>query len=623
MRKALATAQDRVVRNEQADILRTKCKDDLKYFYTAILDQNKLGLGRIHDWVLDFLRLEELASLPSGLRHSTLCNYLPGMDGRKFKERWIYWPSLNEEPQIQDGPDGEISTMFHEKPWLGIIVRVDGDCLRRCLMLPRGHLKTELGSKANVLWRMLRNPKMRCMVRSATDPLACMILESLKNPFEANEAFIALFGDLKPLRNEGVWKSNAMQIVCKDRIGKEPTVMSQGMSSEVTGFHFDYMVLDDVVGEQNVATKVLRDQAKASVQRLSFVRDPGAPLLDIGTAWSDDDVHAMYTRRDSPSYVGTSFLVATVYDNNNQPLWPEVFTKEVIENKRIECPDAHTWACQYFNQPRMGNTCSFKADWIKWYATEGAALVRSEMLDIAIVVDPANSERKNSDYSACLVMGQTKDGGRRYLLDGFRERLSDAKLPGRITDIIEKWQEIARLCKVSFRFAIEDFSFQKYIQYPLRDEMRKRGCSAYIESVKAGTRNKTDRIRRLATPFSCGAIVWPERLVVHTDTGSYDMIADLKDEYLSFPSGKHDDMLDCMAYIEEMLRPVDMKAMPVMPQESKKQSKNEYNREEAAREWNRQQLANRGSLGRYMPARDAYHREKFGSIRNANRRSNI
>ena len=75
MRKALATAQDRVVRNEQADILRTKCKDDLKYFYTAILDQNKLGLGRIHDWVLDFLRLEELASLPSGLRHSTLCNY--------------------------------------------------------------------------------------------------------------------------------------------------------------------------------------------------------------------------------------------------------------------------------------------------------------------------------------------------------------------------------------------------------------------------------------------------------------------------------------------------------------------------------------------------------------------
>lgn len=618
MRAPKLTNEEVIDTSRGADLVRQECANDLKYFYLNVLDTTKRGLGKVHDFVLDFLRLEDADKLETKYKHSCLFHYLPEKVGNKFNERWLYFKSIGEVPEIQDGPDGPISVMFHEKTWQGIIFRIAGNGLRKAVLLPRGHLKTELCVKSHVLWRIIRNPSERCLLFSSTDTLACTILSDIKYNFEGNEQFQKLFGYLgPPPKGTGLWTQNAIRVHSKQRTGKEPSLMSRGLSSEATGFHCDYMIFDDVVAEQNSGTKEMRDKGRHCVQRLCFVRDPGSGLLDVGTTWADDDTHGMFIRKDSPTYAGTSFVVATVVDAYDRPICPEIFTPEVIEEKRSECIDDYSWACQYFNQPRRGSTSSFNQDWLKWYdnkKTSPEEQVKAQKLDVYMTVDPANSERKDSDYSSCCVVGQTQNGQYRYILDGFRERLNDADLPIRIVDYIEHWQEVARLAGTSFRFAIETFSFQKYIKHPLRDEMRKRGVVAAMEEVEPHGRVKVDRIRRLAAPFSTGSYYLPEAMFKSGRDGrSYNFIADLREEFIRFPHGTHDDILDSLAYVEELIHPIDtVKYAVPAPEEFKPREPNKYSRDQALKEYKQEQSAGKRINTLYNRDPSAYRRSMLG-----------
>ena len=62
---------------------------------------------------------------------------------------------------------------------------------------------------------------------------------------------------------------------------------------------------------------------------------------------------------------------------------------------------------------------------------------------------------------------------------------------------------------------------------------------------------KNNRIRKLIPVFEQGRFYLPEKLYkVTQDHRKRDLIQDfINEEYLAFPVGLHDDMLDCMARI--------------------------------------------------------------------------
>lgn len=553
--------------SKEADAVRDVCRKDFKYFLREVFmhgnDKHQSMLGKIHDFLIDFMRIHELPDI-APFQHSPLVKYLPKKDAKgQYPERWLYWPTLNGPPEVEDG-DGRISKMFHDGEWAGIIIRVCGDGLDKCVLTPRGHLKSTICSEAHTLWEIARAPWMRHIILSQKHSLATKMVGSVKAQFQANDQFKRLFGNLgAPKKNEGlIWSNTAIQVRTKKRNGQEATLTSYSVGTEVTGVHADHVKCDDVVGQKNVKTIEQRQKVREKIQNLDAVRDPGSFFTDIGTIWSYDDAHREYIRRDGHSYGFTSFIVATVRMADGEPLWPEKFNDQVI--RRLEkkfAGDMFFFKCQYFNQPNSGAARVFKPEWIKYYEDVPEQLVRERKTDIYITCDPASSDTKKSDSSACLVQGQSEDGDW-FVLDGFRDRLLPNELPVALADMVCHWQDVANASGVGFRVGIESNSFQLYVKTALLNELRKRGRSCYVEELKHRYRSKGERVKRLAGPYSMGLVHWPRTMKRAYKSGedTYDLIDHLRDEYLRFSpkaTNEHDDLIDAQAYAVEMMNPVE------------------------------------------------------------------
>lgn len=551
----------------EADAERKLCKEDFKYFLKEVFFHGNADhqgkLGKIHDLLIDFMRLHELEKI-APYQHSDLHKYLPPRDADgEFPERWIYWRTFDEAPQVEDG-DGQIAKLFHEGEWSGVIIRLRGDGHDKAVLTPRGHLKSTICSEAHTAWEIIRSPWLRHIILSQKQGLATKMVGSVKGLFQSNEQFRRLFENLgPPKKNEGlIWSSTAVQVRTKERRGQECTLTSYSVGTEVTGVHADHVKCDDVVGQKNVNTVEQRQKVREKIQNLDAVRDPGSFFTDIGTIWSYDDAHREYIRRDGHSYDFTSFIVATVRMADDKPLWPEKFSDKVIRKlAKKYAGDIYFFKCQYYNQPNSGAARVFKPEWIRTYEAPPAQLVREKQLDIYITCDPASSDKKKSDFSACIVQGQAENG-EWYVLDGFRDHLAPHALPVALADIITRWQNIAHLAGVGFRFGVEAVSFQLYVKAALENELRRRGASCFVEELTHHYKSKGERVKLLAAPYSMGMVFWPRTMPKDyaSGEGGYDLIEHLRDEFLRFGPksfNEHDDMIDAQAYGALLMRPVD------------------------------------------------------------------
>lgn len=585
---------------------------DYLSFYREVLAQDVMErasrrkradcLGTIHRMLIDFLNLD---LLDEAVFYTELPKFLPERDtDGEWSERWLYWRTLDSQPEIQDGPDGPISKMFREKFWHGVIIRLKGDGRIKCVLVPRGHLKSTLATQGHTLWKICREPSERHMIRSLTGGLARSFVGDIKYHFEQNEKFRNLYGDLgPPAKREAAWNADFIQVTADVRRGKEPTLYAAGMESEVTGGHYDDITLDDCSGESNTKTPGLRADACLRVQRMHAILDPGCALNNIGTRWEDDDPHSMFIDpRRSEIANDSCFMVATVLDADpahpvsarisplgyGKPIWPEKYTTRALEKIRRGITDDRAWFSQYFNQFAGTALRTFSRDWIRTYTGSPLDAVKNHKLNITIWVDTASGKEEQVgklDYTAAVVMGQTQDRQQYYILDGFKEKLGAAAISEAIADLAIKWNEVARQVNATFRCAVEETAYTQFLGTVLELTFRDRGVDKYVSveriahGMKAGS--KADRIRTLAQPHSEARVLWPEKLTVRPHNGGepYDLMAELTEEFVKWPGVQHDDLLDAMAGAYELTVPRDFKRVE-RPLEALGQDRSAYHREE-------------------------------------------
>jgi predicted phage terminase large subunit-like protein len=159
---------------------------------------------------------------------------------------------------------------------------------------------------------------------------------------------------------------------------------------------------------------------------------------------------------------------------------------------------------------------------------------------VYLLCDPAHSKKKGSDYTVMMVVGIGSDGVYR-LLDMIRDRLN---LTERIAALFELWGRWRPK-----RTAYERYGLQADIE-AIKREQHERNIVFPITEL-GGSTPKVDRIRRLVVPFEGGRILLPYSLHrTGYDGKTVDLIrAFVEEEFVTFPAGAHDDMLDCLARI--------------------------------------------------------------------------
>lgn len=194
---------------------------------------------------------------------------------------------------------------------------------------------------------------------------------------------------------------------------------------------------------------------------------------------------------------------------------------------------SYAFSGQYQQKPSPEGGGEFRKEWLEYYDS-----ILSQTLNHYIFVDPANSKNKDSDYTAAVVIGAGKDGNI-YIVDMIRDKLNVREREDMIFDLHKKYKP-----KI---VAYEKYGMQTDIDW-LRKSMDDRNYRFNIQEV-GGRLSKEDRIRRLIPYFYDKKIYLPKVLYKADYTKNTIDVVDafIQQEYLTFPVGLHDDLLDALS----------------------------------------------------------------------------
>lgn len=214
--------------------------------------------------------------------------------------------------------------------------------------------------------------------------------------------------------------------------------------------------------------------------------------------------------------------------------WDGKYTLEYIEKERNtfeKLGKTDTWYRERMCESISPDSQMFKEDYFKTYDWKDLKL--SE-LNVFMTVDLAISQRVTADYTAIMVVGVNKDN-HWFILDCSYGRYDPSQTIDEIFKMVGKWNPQ--------KVGVEKVAYQAAIHHFLDKEMPRRNMFFTITPLLA-QRKKEERISALQPRFSSGS-VWIPR-----DAGTW--WDELKGEMLAFPHGIHDDLLDALAYVEQI-----------------------------------------------------------------------
>jgi predicted phage terminase large subunit-like protein len=206
-------------------------------------------------------------------------------------------------------------------------------------------------------------------------------------------------------------------------------------------------------------------------------------------------------------------------------LFPERLSHEFLAQAR-RTMGSYLFANQYQNEIIPDDEKRFKAHWLKYFKTIPFGT------SCFAFIDPAIGQHKRHDYTGIVVV-EADHIGDWYVRLAKRERLTP-------TEIIEKMFEIHQVFKPQ-TIGVEIVAYQEALLYFLDQEMRKRKIILPVKGVKRSQQSKETRILGLVPRFEWGRINLAQGMT------------DFEDEYSSFPRGSHDDILDALASLEEII----------------------------------------------------------------------
>src|SRR5712692_2358103 len=222
---------------------------------------------------------------------------------------------------------------------------------KRGRLWPRGHFKSTCGAKAYALWRVL--PKLtqdpwgqpydedllfchdqncRVLIIGESEEVASKDLKDLKWAIEHNQILKWLFPEIIPPNfNATVWRDDEV-LLPRSKSFDESTFTAKGVGGKGTGFHYDLLVYDDIIGEDASHSEAkMKDAIDWFRTAPGLLNDPerGEELI-LGTRWkdADNDLYGWIMQNIPTQY---QWDIKGCYADDGEPIFPERFSKPTLE----------------------------------------------------------------------------------------------------------------------------------------------------------------------------------------------------------------------------------------------------------------------------------------------------
>jgi len=307
-------------------------------------------------------------------------------------------------------------------------------------------------------------------------------------------------------------------------------MVTAGVGGPITGRGADILIIDDPVKNAEEAnSQTYRNRTWDWYQSTAYTRlEPDGSIILIMTRWSEDDLagrilHQKQQGNGEHWEIINLPAIAEEHDllgrKPGEPLWPERY--DLKELQRIkDTTGSYWWSSLYQQRPQPPGGGLLKRDWIKHYQPN--ELPDLKELNIYQAWDLAISMRETADYTVCTTIG-VSDDNKIYVLDWYRDRIDFPTQVKMVEKLAKKWDPL--------QIGIESNAYQKALPQQLLENT--------ILPIKEVNRTK-DKVTRISAGFihfENGKVLIPE---------NHQELKNFINEYVYFPQGRHDDMLDSM-----------------------------------------------------------------------------
>ena len=408
----------------------------------------------------------------------------------------------------------------------------DGKSPRLMLFCPPRHGKTVVSSQCFPVWHMGRNPNHEVMAVSYGAELAEANSREARTMF-ASAAYRAAFPHMRMDRRSqaaAFWRSLP-----------GASYLAAGVGGAITGRGAHLLVVDDPVKNREEAdSATTRERTYNWYLSTAYTRlAPGGGVLLIQTRWHDEDLAGrllvdMEKGADQWEVVKYPAVASEdeKYRKRGEALHDERWPLSELE--RIQSAQSpREWAALYQQSPVSEAGAYFRqADFRRFRMSEAD----TASMRFYTVWDLALGETDQSDWTVGLTAGLDHQDNL-YVVDLVRGRWRAHEIVERIIQQHQLWK--ARLT------GIEHSHIEMAIGPYLAKRKREEGLHGLVlEPLKHQRRDKPARARSIQGRLQQGRVLVPE---------DREWTQMLISEMLRFPAGKHDDMVDSMAWMGLML----------------------------------------------------------------------
>ncbi len=311
-----------------------------------------------------------------------------------------------------------------------------------------------------------------------------------------------------------------------------------GVGGAITGRRADLTIIDDPVrSREDADSEVTRNKTWEWYKSDLYTRlKPGGRIVLIQTRWHEDDLAGrvlaeMEAGGDRWDVVS---LPAIAEDNDQlgrapgEPLWPDWESLEALERKR-RAVGPRDWSALYQQRPAPEEGNYFRADWLRPYT----AVPHRDTLRVYGASDYAVTA-DGGDYTVHVVIGLDPEG-RMYLLDLWRKQAASDEWIEAFCDLVKEWKPI--------EWAEETGQIKAGVG-PFIDR-RQRERKAWVYRRQFPTRgDKAVRAQSIRGRMALQGLYVPTNA---------SWLPDFRTELLSFPAGKHDDQVDALGLVGQLL----------------------------------------------------------------------
>lgn len=394
-----------------------------------------------------------------------------------------------------------------------------GEIKRLMIFCPPRHGKSQIGSINFPAWYLGRNPNKEIIIASYSAELAQDFGYKTRDLVSSAE-YQAIFNT--KLKEDS--KSKAKWLT--DKNGAYTAV---GVGGAITGRGADILLIDDPVkNREDAESKTMRDKTYQWYTSTAYTRlEKDAAVILIQTRWHLDDLAGRILDENAEDWEILDLPAIATEDEDfrkvGEPLWKEKYDLTALENIKRNI-GIYDFAALYQQNPITQENQEFKPEYIRYFEESEIA---DKVLRYYITVDLAISQKDSADNTAIMVVGKEVGNPNWYLVDKIVGHLDPLETIDALFALYTKYRPL--------KVGIETTAYQRALLYFLNEEMKKRQIYMNITELEAKG-DKEMRIRALQPLFKTGVV-----FIRRSDK-------DLEEELLTFPKGKHDDIIDSLAY---------------------------------------------------------------------------